>query len=84
MYLAHELRDDTVESRSLVAEAMLSCAERSEVLCKTHSQREFMCTGVDSKHYHNVRNESRGRSFLLFDYAISFKNKTKNIVLVSS
>lgn len=45
LYLAHELRDDTVENGSLVAEAMFPCAERSEVLCKTHRLHECMCTG---------------------------------------
>lgn len=34
-YLAHEVRDHPVESGSLVAEAWLPCAQRSEVLCNT-------------------------------------------------
>ncbi len=34
VYLAHEVRDHPVENWSLVAEAMFSRAQRSEVLCK--------------------------------------------------
>lgn len=49
LYLAHELRDDTVKYRSLVAEAMFSCAERPEVLCKTHGVSDSLCTDSQYK-----------------------------------
>lgn len=38
-YLAHELRDHPVEDGALVAKAVLSCAERPEVLYKKRCER---------------------------------------------
>lgn len=38
--LEHELRDDTVEGRTLVTKSMLSCAQFSEVLCSFGNDAE--------------------------------------------
>ena len=44
-YLAHEILDDAVEGRALVAEALLAGAESAEVLCESEgeSKQEHRC-----------------------------------------